>query len=813
MKKPGFNVFFLMSAAVLAVFSCSKPDIVEPDDKDEKPDVEVEATDSTAKEDTAVTPVLPAVPEGTFQLRLSVDGSKTSNDGWGTGWTPGDAVNVFTIPGGRHDDAERWTNHGKFTFDHTTNDTFVGNLSADLDEGQRYLWHVVYPYTVAFTDPSGLEEPHEDQIVTIGHLPGSYLTQNGNDSKEHLCGPAFPLYDAATTTGSQVPEFEMHQMAAVIALNVTNGTAAPLTVTDVKFAHSSEALTGTFAVDFGWVTGGFASTSLFRVPQSASAESVLKVVNASPIPVGGSAKFYLPIMPNKFAAGSEWTITVNDFKKPSQLSVEEEICSGKIKTFNFTVVDPTTLELSLPADNQQVDLTATSEVGFAWKPVAGAEGYTILFSTSSDMSDYAKINVSDATVSVKSEILDYAMHELGFDFGQTCKVYWTVVLKGDERINTSARPLGVKRLVQAPYEDRVAEPLTIPVAILVEDPVYNGRIEAYRGKSITEIIHKGWGYKWNDPYVQMKEFERDMEASSNGVVKYEVVKIVEADRLFSYHRNSLNSAEKHYLTVDTLVNYYFHNRPTSGDNTIDNAASYDYVGMMKHYGFDKMTDNGEIKEVWVYTHPTSGMNESRLIGKGAFWCNSMGIDVPEASNTELCCVMFCNYERTTDLAMHSYAHRVESIMSQAYERKGGFDGWNYKTKDNVEELTNWEKYSAHSLEYKKYKEGYAHIGCCHFPPNSVEDYDYGNMSYVMTYADTWYDYPYIREDDSVARRINRSEWTDDGGWQWGYMKWYFGHLPHFKGICPRDGHLNNWWHYIVDYNEAIRLEEQQKSPL
>jgi hypothetical protein len=81
----------------------------------------------------------------------------------------------------------------------------------------------------------------------------------------------------------------------------------------------------------------------------------------------------------------------------------------------------------------------------------------------------------------------------------------------------------------------------------------------------------------------------------------------------------------------------------------------------------------------------------------------------------------------------------------------------------------------------------------------------------MTYADTWYDYPDIREDDSVARRVNKSEWKDEGGDQWGYMKWYFEHIPHYKGLCPRDNHLNNWWYYLVDYNNALKYEEQLKS--
>ena len=797
----------LMSLAL--VFSCEKPEVVEP----EEPGTEQETPDTTSKEEP-VKPE-PEVPVGTFSFKVAFDATNTAKDGWKTSWKPGDAINVFTIVGGRHDDAERWTNHGKFAFDHTAeaDNTFVGDLAAELEDGTNYLWHAVYPYTVAFVDPSGLEEPHDDQMITLGHLPGGYLIQNGNDNMDHLTGPTFPLYDAANTAGNAAPEFEMHHMAAVVAVNVTNGTSAPLTVTDVKLAHKEIELVGDFAVDFGWVTGGFGSSMLFRSPKNASPESVLKVMSASAIPVGSSAKFYLPIMPNKFPAGGEWTLTVNDFKKSFPITTEQEIKSGKIHTFDLTVVDPASIKLSLPADNASIDAAAVDKVEFSWEKLEDEDEYSILFSAASDMADYRSVNAKAGDGHIMSaEDFDYYLHELGLDYLESGKIYWTVIIKGDHRLNSPVRALNVSRRAKVPYEERVADPITVPIAIVLEDPIYNGRLEQYRGMRLTEIKHEGWGYKWNDPKVQMKEYERDMEAASHGVIQYEVKHVIEADRFFSYYSDKVG--EKEYVSVDTLVNYYFRYNPTDPkDNRkyIDKLASYDYVGMMKYYGFDKMVDNGEIKEVWVYTHPASGMNESRLIGEGAFWCNSMGIDVPEATNKELCCVMFCNYERTTDLAMHSYAHRVESIMAQVYENKKGFEGVNYEKKDKIEQLTNWEKFSAYELIYKKYKEGYSHIGMCHWPANSQEDYGYYNTRYVMTYADTWYDYPYIKEDDSVARKINRSEWQHVGDYQWGYMLWYHGHLPHFKGICPRDGHLNNWWHYLVDYNGAMRYEAELKS--
>ncbi|MBU4512480.1 T9SS type A sorting domain-containing protein, partial [Patescibacteria group bacterium] len=48
--------------------------------------------------------------------------------------------------------------------------------------------------------------------------------------------------------------------------------------------------------------------------------------------------------------------------------------------------------------------------------------------------------------------------------------------------------------------------------------------------------------------------------------------------------------------------------------------------------------------------------------------------------------------------------------------------------------------------------------------------------------------------------VSCSEWNCN---QLGYMRWWFSHIPRFKGIT--DGVLNNWWHYFVDYQGAIKL--------
>lgn len=463
------------------------------------------------------------------------------------------------------------------------------------------------------------------------------------------------------------------------------------------------------------------------------------------------------------------------------------------------------LEIGLisPAADAVVNLSEVETVEFEWTALENVNSYKILLSRFEDMSAAREIAAVTDPIKVKSVTLDSHLAALGVGYEESVTLWWSVMVWGDAVAEVQPRKITLKRLSDSTptYEERIADPITVKVAIVVED----FEVPGSGGKLMHEVcaLHAPGGFYqngggWNNPYVQMEEFERDLEASSHGVLQYEVVEVKNADRIFTYFKDDVAvGEEKEYLTVDTLL-YLFEKR------LVDNLTSYDYVAMMKHYGYDKMVDAGELDEIWVYTFPAAGMYESQMIGNGAFWCNSPGLSVTNgAPCNELCIVMCCNYERTTDLALHAYAHRVESIMCEVY------GGWNYSLRSSVKDLTNWEKFSAHNNEYEKFESKHAHIGMCHWPPNSEYDYDYGNSRFIYSYADTWYNYPDIKEEN--PRLINKNEWKHSGGDQWGYMMWYYDHIPHFKGLCPRDQHLNNWWHYIVKYKEAKRLERQLQS--
>jgi hypothetical protein len=333
--------------------------------------------------------------------------------------------------------------------------------------------------------------------------------------------------------------------------------------------------------------------------------------------------------------------------------------------------------------------------------------------------------------------------------------------------------LSCKQEVEAKADGKVV-PKVVKVAVVIQDPLINGK-----------RMHETFG--WSDPWLLTKNYELALEEICHGVVDYQVVNTIDAHGHFTVLQKS---GEK--LTESRVVELL----QESGWKTLRaESTSFDYKAFVEFYGFDKKRDTGEINEVWLWSFPYGGLWESNMMGKGAFWINS---EPTEGVNCkELLCVMGLNYERDLACALESYGHRFESVMGKV------FGDWDYMNKDNKDKLTMWERYAAFAKKYDKFNTGTSHIGNIHFPPNGVKDYDWANQTKVKTFADSWANYPNIKDEN--AREIDCSEW---GCIHLGYMKWWFSHIPHFEGINPADKKLNNWWRYVVDYSEAIRLEKQ-----
>ena len=476
------------------------------------------------------------------------------------------------------------------------------------------------------------------------------------------------------------------------------------------------------------------------------------------------------------------------------------------------------LKLTEPADAASWVLDASGTYTFSWEAVPGQTNYKLVLSKAQDLSAPYVVSIRGTSQALDGKTLDGYLQELGIASEATAEIWWSVLPYKEvpnTEYTTNVRKVTVTRLEEEkPDWGPVEEAIEVKVAVIYEDPYYTNYesgSDPWNGKRIHEIF----GY--NTPRSQMQEYARDFEEYSHGAVDIQIVQEFSLDdRLFCYYaEGETETSEREYVSPYAICNDFIKDH-----KNIDGVGlEYDYPGVLDHFGITEMIDKGEVNEVWIYNHPACRMNESRFLGQGGFWCNSgpidYGTDRYHAHNKKLVCVMFCNYERTVDLALHSFAHRTESIMSHLYYN----ENFHWFPDDShfsglKKDLRTFDKFFSHGTAYEKVGEkGYAHIGTCHSPCNTDVNYGYGESSYIYTFADEWEHYPYIDDNKDQARKVNSSEWNSS---QYGYMKWFYEHIPHFKGINTYDSndlHLNNWWYYLFDYYGAVEYEKRLQREL
>ena len=85
----------------------------------------------------------------------------------------------------------------------------------------------------------------------------------------------------------------------------------------------------------------------------------------------------------------------------------------------------------------------------------------------------------------------------------------------------------------------------------------------------------------------------------------------------------------------------------------------DYQRIMQDYSILQAIQSKQADEVWMFGGPYFGFYESRMVGKGAFWCNAPGIEM----NSRLFIMMGFNYQRDVKEMVHDFGHRAESILA------------------------------------------------------------------------------------------------------------------------------------------------------
>ena len=255
--------------------------------------------------------------------------TKTSNDGVHTNWVADDQVNLF------HAEASTssYVDDGAYTAAASGVSTnFTGTLASELT-ADNYDWYAIYPYSSYVHTPASVSSGY----ITICSAFNGKQIQTGNSNMAHIAGANYPVAGKVLNVAKEsVPVIPMSHITSLIAVNVTNGTESPITVSQIVFT-GTESVVGTYYVNFTGSPVVFTPNDPGKVSNSAT----LQVTSGSAIAKNASATFYLAVKP--FTAPKDGTLTLavtadnGEQSKDLVLSTSAfTFASGQKNTLNFT---------------------------------------------------------------------------------------------------------------------------------------------------------------------------------------------------------------------------------------------------------------------------------------------------------------------------------------------------------------------------------------------------------------------------------------------------------------------------------------------
>ena len=301
-----------------------------------------------------------------------------------------------------------------------------------------------------------------------------------------------------------------------------------------------------------------------------------------------------------------------------------------------------------------------------------------------------------------------------------------------------------------------SEPLEVmtPRAYVINfDPV----MDLATGERLTQRMG------WRDINELIAGYIADIEACSGGLVKYSVVGRTDVDPFPA-------KVDGFEYTPDGFLAVMDQQSPAHDPDWVD------YHRIVADHRLIERVMADEFDEVWMFGPPYGGFYESRMVGKGAFWCNA-----PALEDTDHCAKRFVmmgfSYQRGVGEMLEDLGHRAESIMDKVYEHTRG-------------DANLWKRFS----RYDQVAPGQAEVGMLHFAPNSVQDYDWGNPTPVTSRCDDWLNFPNLT---GASRVVTCADWGNGDIRE--HHTWWFKRVPKVAGSMNRI--RTNWWHYSVQVSD------------
>ena len=305
-----------------------------------------------------------------------------------------------------------------------------------------------------------------------------------------------------------------------------------------------------------------------------------------------------------------------------------------------------------------------------------------------------------------------------------------------------------------------AENITPPVTKKVMVINFNPVIESQNNKKLTEF------YNWNNPQTLSNQYIIDVKQVSGNYVNYEIAEWHDVDD-FPVKQNGFDFTDDSFLQC------------MQNQNCDSGMANYQKI--LTDFQVCEKRNSRVVDELWLWGGPWFGYWEAVMAGPNAF--NTNGPPIVNTACQKQLHIMGFNHERGVSEMLEDLGHRAEGTLSYVFGEDSRWNGNNNKTP--------WGKFTLS----EKTAPGNSNCGWMHYASNSQSDYDWSNQTVVSSSCENWLNYPNLT---GAKQNFNCSRWNCNG---YDYKKWWLNHLPRATG--QTDGKWNNWWRYILDYEESM----------
>ena len=159
---------------------------------------------------------------------------------------------------------------------------------------------------------------------------------------------------------------------------------------------------------------------------------------------------------------------------------------------------------------------------------------------------------------------------------------------------------------------------------------------------------------WHRSDALIPQYIESMKKASQDILQYEVVetlKVADYPALLG---------ERQY--TDTTYAAVLADDKSALRDKNGNYLLADYDQIIQKFELLQKVQSGQIDEVWMFGGPYFGFYESRMVGRGAFWCNGPAIE----KDCRRFVIMGFNYERDVKEMIHDYGHRTESLLAKQF---------------------------------------------------------------------------------------------------------------------------------------------------